>query len=85
MKLKKEISDHTRNRYCISFHNDRNNYLLAQNNKEPLFCKKGNVYWDGGSYECFGFGYKVNVYKNILGKVENTVFGSWNLEFNKWE
>jgi len=44
MKLKKEISDHTRNRYCISFHNDRNNYLLAQNNKEPLFCKKGNVY-----------------------------------------
>lgn len=58
-------------------------YMLIQSKKEPLFCKKGNVYWDGGSYECFGIGYKVNVYKNITGNVERTEFGSWELEFNK--
>ena len=58
-------------------------YLLAQNKKEPLFCKKENIHWDGGSYECFGLGYKINVYKNISGIVEEVEFGTWGMEFNK--
>lgn len=58
-------------------------YVRYQNKKEPFFCKKTNTYWDGGSYECLGIGYKVNVYKNIMGNVERIEFGSWGMEFNK--
>lgn len=58
-------------------------YILYRNKKEPIFCKKTEMLWDGGSYQCYGFFYKINVYKNVFGEIENAEFGTWKIEFNK--
>ena len=57
--------------------------ILVNNNKKPIFCKQIKEYWDGGSYECYGIGYKVNVYKDIKGQILKEEIGTYNLEFNK--
>lgn len=58
-------------------------FLLVKNLKQPIFCKISKQYWDGGSYECYGIFYKVNVYKNIHGEIEYEEIGTYNLKFDK--
>ena len=58
-------------------------FLLVKNMKQPIFCETGKQYWDGGSYECYGIFYKVNVYKNIHGEIEYEEIGTYNLKFDK--
>lgn len=58
-------------------------FILVKNKKSPIFCKRETEYWDGGSFECYGAFYKVNVYKNINGKIEYAEIGNYNLKFDK--
>ncbi len=44
-------------------------FTLSNNKKDPIFCKKTDILWDGGSYICSGLYYKVDVHKDINGKI----------------
>lgn len=37
-------------------------YNCAKNNKTPIFCIKFDSYWDGGTKEYLGLGYKIIKY-----------------------
>lgn len=61
-------------------------YNRAKENKRPLFAIKSQVYYDGGTIEYFGLGYKVIEY-NIIDNYETgekgrneTIFGFWTLQ-----
>lgn len=58
-------------------------FILVKNMKEPIFCITTNEYWDGGSYECYGSFYKVNVYKNIHGDTLYEEMGMYGLKFDE--
>lgn len=49
-------------------------FTLSKNKKDPVFCKKTDMLWDGGSYTCSGLYYKVYVHKDITGKIINEEF-----------
>ena len=54
-------------------------FILYKNKKDPIFCKKTNILWDGGSYECYGSFYKINIKKNIYSEIEKETFELYNL------
>ncbi len=49
-------------------------FTLSKTKKEPIFCKKTDMVWDGGSYICSGLYYKIDVHKNIAGSIEKEEF-----------
>ena len=57
---------------------DRNRVLNLD--KRPIFAIKTGVYSDGGSTEYIGIGYKVIMYKQLIGRYDNEI-GSWKLKF----
>lgn len=56
-------------------------FTLSLFNTGPIFALPVKSYWDGGTVEYYGLGYKVIKYRVIDGK-NKTVFGLWNLEYN---
>jgi len=56
-------------------------------NKQPMFAYPVIAYKDGGSKECYGIGYKVNVY--VQGdaddphRIARVCIGLWSLPFDK--
>lgn len=58
-------------------------FILVKNMKEPIFCITTSEYWDGGSYECYGSFYKINVYKNIHDDTLYEEIGMYGLKFDK--
>ena len=54
-------------------------FILYKNKKDPIFCNKTDILWDGGSYECYGSFYKISVKKNVYMEIEKEDFELYNL------
>lgn len=54
-------------------------FILYKNKKDPIFCNKTDILWDGGSYECYGSFYKIDVKKTVESNIKEEKFQIYNL------
>ena len=60
--------------------------IQANRNQNPIFAYPAVIYQDGGSRECYGMGYKVNVYVSQEGaesfrQTTRVDVGTWLMPF----
>ena len=61
-------------------------FIRTSMNKPPIFAYPAIIYKDGGSRECYGIGYKVNVYVSMdvdrPAEIFHVEIGFWSMPFD---